>query len=42
VVFSEDLEVYWSRAVGGLESLGFYVGIIPGFLVCFVADCVAS
>jgi hypothetical protein len=28
--------------VGGLESLGFYVGIIPGFLLFFVADCVAS
>jgi hypothetical protein len=28
--------------VGGLESLSFYVGIIPSFFVCFVTDCLAS
>jgi hypothetical protein len=33
---------YWSKAVRGLESLGFYVGTIPGFLVCFVPDCVVA
>jgi hypothetical protein len=42
VVFYESPKVYWSREVGGLESLSFYVGIIPGFLVFFVVDCVVS